>query len=144
MTRHWGEVSFHYFPYETFSAVHVSHFFLFYFILFLSYRNKAEKDRRLREKNQNNTKKFIDERKAAAMKQGKEKEKLQKAHEQQLHDLTRDIQQVIWSSLTLLCCLSFSFIFLYTLNSQCIILFSPCPHVHVHCNLFNSYPISFV
>ena len=68
----------------------------FYFILyFLSYRNKAEKDRRLREKNQNNTKKFIDERKAAAMKQGKEKEKLQKAHEQQLHDLTRDIQQVI-------------------------------------------------
>jgi phosphatidylinositol phospholipase C beta len=57
-------------------------------------RNKAEKERRLREKNQNNTKKFIEERKIAAMKQEKEKEKLRKLHEKQLEDLTRDIQNV--------------------------------------------------
>jgi len=57
-------------------------------------RNKAEKERRLREKNQNNTKKFIEERKVAAMKQEKEKEKLRKLHEKQLEDLTKDIQNV--------------------------------------------------
>jgi phosphatidylinositol phospholipase C beta len=57
-------------------------------------RNKAEKERRLREKNQNNTKKFIEERKIAAMKQEKEKEKLRKLHEKQLEDLTKDIQNV--------------------------------------------------
>lgn len=57
-------------------------------------RNKAEKERRLREKNQNNTKKFIEERKQAAMKHDKEKEKLKKLHEKQLEDLTRDIQSV--------------------------------------------------
>src|SRR5438105_4077220 len=55
-------------------------------------RNKAEKERRLREKNQNNTKKFIEERKIAAMKQEKEKEKLRKLHEKQHEDLARDIQ----------------------------------------------------
>lgn len=57
-------------------------------------RNKAEKERRLREKNQNNTKKFIDERKIMAMKQGKEKEKLDLAHKKQQEDLIRDIQLV--------------------------------------------------
>lgn len=57
-------------------------------------RNKAEKERRLREKNQNNTKKFIEERKQGAMKHDKEKEKLKKLHEKQLEDLTRDIQSV--------------------------------------------------
>ncbi|CAL8111229.1 unnamed protein product [Orchesella dallaii] len=55
-------------------------------------RNKAEKERRLREKNQNNTKKFIEERKQAAIKHDKEKEKLMKLHEKQQEDLTRDIQ----------------------------------------------------
>lgn len=57
-------------------------------------RNKAEKERRLREKNQNNTKKFIEERKITAMKQNKEKEKLLAAHAKQLEDLNRDIQLV--------------------------------------------------
>jgi phosphatidylinositol phospholipase C, beta len=58
-------------------------------------RNKAEKERRLREKNQNNTKKFIEERKMIAVKQGKEKEKLQAVHNKQLEELTKDIQLVI-------------------------------------------------
>lgn len=58
-------------------------------------RNKAEKERRLREKNQNNTKKFIEERKITAMKQGKEKEKLVAMHAKQLEDLNRDIQLVL-------------------------------------------------
>jgi len=58
-------------------------------------RNKAEKERRLREKHQNNTKKFIEERKVAAMKQEKEKEKLRKLHEKQLEELAKDIQTAI-------------------------------------------------
>ena len=57
-------------------------------------RNKAEKERRLREKNQNNTKKFIEERKIVGMKQGREKEKLMALHAKQLEELTRDIQLV--------------------------------------------------
>jgi phosphatidylinositol phospholipase C, beta len=57
-------------------------------------RNKAEKERRLREKNQNNTKKFIEERKMIAVKQGKEKEKLQATHAKQVEELTKDIQLV--------------------------------------------------
>ena len=57
-------------------------------------RNKAEKERRLREKNSNNTKKFIEERKNAAMKQNKEKEKLRKFHEKQLHELERETESV--------------------------------------------------
>ncbi|XP_015785059.1 1-phosphatidylinositol 4,5-bisphosphate phosphodiesterase [Tetranychus urticae] len=55
-------------------------------------RNKAERERRLREKNSNNTKKFIDERKNAAMRQNKEKEKLKKLHEKQLQDLTKEME----------------------------------------------------
>nr|XP_054929159.1 1-phosphatidylinositol 4,5-bisphosphate phosphodiesterase-like [Dermacentor andersoni] len=54
-------------------------------------RNKAERERRLREKNSNNTKKFIEERKSAALKQSKERERLKKVHEKQLHDLQREI-----------------------------------------------------
>lgn len=57
-------------------------------------RNKAERERRLREKNSNNTKKFIDERKNAAMRQNKEKEKLKKLHEKQLQDLTKEMENV--------------------------------------------------
>uniref|UniRef100_A0A6B0VFW6 1-phosphatidylinositol 4,5-bisphosphate phosphodiesterase n=3 Tax=Ixodes ricinus TaxID=34613 RepID=A0A6B0VFW6_IXORI len=54
-------------------------------------RNKAERERRLREKNSNNTKKFIEERKSAALKQSRERERLKKIHEKQLHDLQREI-----------------------------------------------------
>ncbi|XP_069940741.1 1-phosphatidylinositol 4,5-bisphosphate phosphodiesterase-like isoform X1 [Cherax quadricarinatus] len=58
-------------------------------------KTKADRDRRLKEKNQNNTKRFIEERKISAMKQGKQKEKLKKVHEQQMTELTRDIQMAI-------------------------------------------------
>ncbi|GIZ01630.1 1-phosphatidylinositol 4,5-bisphosphate phosphodiesterase [Caerostris extrusa] len=58
-------------------------------------RNKAERERRLREKNSNNTKKFIEERKSAALKQSKEREKLKKVHEKQLQDLARETEQAI-------------------------------------------------
>ncbi|GAB6030959.1 hypothetical protein CHUAL_007783 [Chamberlinius hualienensis] len=54
-------------------------------------RNKAEKDRRLREKNSNNTKKFIEERKSKAMHQTKEKEKLKIQHDKQMQELTREL-----------------------------------------------------
>ncbi|KAF8792324.1 1-phosphatidylinositol 4 like protein [Argiope bruennichi] len=60
-------------------------------------RNKAERERRLREKNSNNTKKFIEERKTAALKQSKEREKLKKVHEKQLQDLARETEQSIES-----------------------------------------------
>lgn len=57
-------------------------------------RNKAERERRLREKNSNNTKKFIEERKSAAMRQNKEKEKLKKMHEKQMLDLSKEMENV--------------------------------------------------
>jgi len=57
-------------------------------------RNKAERERRLREKNSNNTKKFIEERKNAAIRQNKEKEKLKKLHEKQFQDLERETESV--------------------------------------------------
>ncbi|CAG0883048.1 unnamed protein product [Cyprideis torosa] len=58
-------------------------------------RNKADKERRLREKNQNNTKKFIDERRIAAMKQEKEMERLKKQHETQWADIAKEIQHAV-------------------------------------------------
>lgn len=58
-------------------------------------RNKAERERRLREKNSNNTKKFIDERKTAALKQSKEREKLKKIHEKQLQDLAKETENAL-------------------------------------------------
>ncbi|CAL1299500.1 unnamed protein product [Larinioides sclopetarius] len=58
-------------------------------------RNKAEKERRLREKQSNNTKKFIDERKAAAMKQNRERDKLTKAHDKQHNELTKNTQNEV-------------------------------------------------
>ena len=57
-------------------------------------RNKAERERRLREKNSNNTKKFIDERKAAASKQNKERERIRKQHEKQFQELSRETDYV--------------------------------------------------
>lgn len=57
-------------------------------------KTKADRDRRLKEKNQNNTKRFIEERKIHAMKQGKQKEKLKKIHDQQQKELSKDIQMV--------------------------------------------------
>lgn len=59
-----------------------------------SLKSKAEKERRIREKNSNNTKTFIEERKAAAMRQDKRREKLKKTHEVQLNDLSKYVQNV--------------------------------------------------
>ena len=42
----------------------------------------------------NNTKIFIDERKAAAMRQDQRKEKLKKTHDVQLNDLVKHVQNV--------------------------------------------------
>jgi len=47
--------------------------------------------RRFREKKQQNTKKFIEERKTIQIKQGCEKEKLKITHEKQVKDLDKDI-----------------------------------------------------
>lgn len=57
-----------------------------------SLKSKAEKERRLREKHSNNTKIFIDERKTAAMRQEKRREKLRKQHESQMNELSKYVQ----------------------------------------------------
>ncbi len=59
-----------------------------------SLKTKADKDRRLREKNQANTKKFLDERKNNAIKQNKRKEKQKKVHQTQLEDISKWIADV--------------------------------------------------
>ncbi len=55
---------------------------------------KAEKERRLKEKNQANTKKFMDERKNTTMKQNKKREKQKKLHETQLQEISQYIKSV--------------------------------------------------
>jgi phosphatidylinositol phospholipase C, beta len=57
-------------------------------------KTKNDKDRKLREKKQNNTKKFMDERKVAKIKQDKERERLRKKHEKQLDELTKTFNNV--------------------------------------------------
>lgn len=57
-------------------------------------KSKGEKDRRLREKKEQNTKKFMQERKTVQIKQGREKEKLTKSHEKQVADLDGEITSV--------------------------------------------------
>lgn len=57
-------------------------------------KTKGDKDRRLREKKQQNTKKFVEERKTTDIKQGREKEKLKVTHEKQVGDLDKDINTV--------------------------------------------------
>ncbi|XP_071056681.1 1-phosphatidylinositol 4,5-bisphosphate phosphodiesterase isoform X2 [Onthophagus taurus] len=58
-------------------------------------KSKQEKERRLREKQQNNTKRFVDERKIKISKQNNEKEKLKIKHGKQLEMLSHDIQKMI-------------------------------------------------
>ena len=53
-----------------------------------------EKERRLKEKNQANTKKFMDERKNMALKQNKKREKQKKLHETQLQEIINYIKSV--------------------------------------------------
>ena len=57
-------------------------------------RTKGEKDRRLKEKKQNNTKKFTDERKFALMKKDKEMNALGTKHEKEIENLMKDVQTV--------------------------------------------------
>ncbi|XP_035795206.1 1-phosphatidylinositol 4,5-bisphosphate phosphodiesterase-like isoform X1 [Anopheles albimanus] len=58
-------------------------------------KTKGEKDRRLREKKQNNIKRFMDEKKTATIKQNREKEKLKVTHDKQLEELANDVQKLI-------------------------------------------------
>ncbi|XP_043519427.1 1-phosphatidylinositol 4,5-bisphosphate phosphodiesterase-like isoform X1 [Frieseomelitta varia] len=58
-------------------------------------KTKGDKDRRLREKKEQNTKKFMQERKTVQIKQGREKEKLKTIHEKQVANLDGDIQATI-------------------------------------------------
>jgi len=59
-----------------------------------SLKTKAEKERRIREKNDYNTKKFIDERKSQAIKHAKEGEKLRKVHEKQMEELNKYLHNI--------------------------------------------------
>ena len=57
-------------------------------------RNKGDRERRLKEKNDINTRRFIEERRQKAMMHDKEKEKLRQVHEHQMQQLTKDIKLV--------------------------------------------------
>uniref|UniRef100_A0A3B3TPI2 1-phosphatidylinositol 4,5-bisphosphate phosphodiesterase n=1 Tax=Poecilia latipinna TaxID=48699 RepID=A0A3B3TPI2_9TELE len=59
-----------------------------------SIKNKAERERRVRELNCSNTKKFLDERKRLAMKHQKEMEQLEKNQTEQLDKLEKHNEQV--------------------------------------------------
>uniref|UniRef100_A0AAQ4NNN3 1-phosphatidylinositol 4,5-bisphosphate phosphodiesterase n=1 Tax=Gasterosteus aculeatus aculeatus TaxID=481459 RepID=A0AAQ4NNN3_GASAC len=59
-----------------------------------SIKNKAERERRVRELNSSNTKKFLDERKRLAMKHQKEMEQLEKNQREQLDKLEKFNEQV--------------------------------------------------
>ncbi|CAG0914190.1 unnamed protein product [Notodromas monacha] len=56
-------------------------------------KNKAEKDRLMKERTANNTKKFIEERKTAAIQQDKEKTKLEKTHKEQVEKVQVEKKQ---------------------------------------------------
>ncbi|XP_031839544.1 1-phosphatidylinositol 4,5-bisphosphate phosphodiesterase [Nomia melanderi] len=58
-------------------------------------KSKGDKDRRLREKKEQNTKKFMQERKTVQIKQAREKEKLTKSHEKQVAELDGEITAAI-------------------------------------------------
>lgn len=64
-------------------------------------KTRGIKEGRLREKQQNNTKKFMEERKVAQMIQNREKEKLKLIHEKQLEEVQKEMNGVSnekWSS----------------------------------------------
>ncbi|PBC34098.1 1-phosphatidylinositol-4,5-bisphosphate phosphodiesterase [Apis cerana cerana] len=58
-------------------------------------KTRGIKEGRLREKQQNNTKKFMEERRIAQMIQNREKEKLKVIHEKQLEELQKDMNAVM-------------------------------------------------
>ena len=57
-------------------------------------KSRGIKEGRLREKQQNNTKKFMEERKIAQMVQNREKERLKDIHEKQLDELQKEMNGV--------------------------------------------------
>lgn len=57
-------------------------------------KTRGIKEGKLREKQQNNTKKFMEERKIAQLIQNREKEKLKVIHEKQLEELQKDMNAV--------------------------------------------------
>ena len=59
-----------------------------------SLKTRGIKEGRLREKQQNNTKKFMEERKMAQIIQNREKEKLKMIHNEQVEELQKDINAV--------------------------------------------------
>ncbi|XP_069811534.1 1-phosphatidylinositol 4,5-bisphosphate phosphodiesterase beta-4 isoform X2 [Dendropsophus ebraccatus] len=62
-----------------------------------SIKNKAERERRVRELNSSNTKKFLEERKRLAMKQSKEMDQLKKAQLEHLELLEKQNEQLLKS-----------------------------------------------
>ncbi|RMC07924.1 hypothetical protein DUI87_15395 [Hirundo rustica rustica] len=60
-----------------------------------SIKNKAERERRVRELNSSNTKKFLEERKRLAMKQSKEMDQLKKVQLEHLEVLEKQNEQVL-------------------------------------------------
>uniref|UniRef100_A0A1I8FGK0 phosphoinositide phospholipase C n=1 Tax=Macrostomum lignano TaxID=282301 RepID=A0A1I8FGK0_9PLAT len=56
-------------------------------------RNKAERDRRVREVNENNTKKFIEERKRLVNRQSNTREALEREHAEQVGRVTRALDE---------------------------------------------------
>ena len=59
-----------------------------------SIKNKAEKDRRVKETTANNTKKFFEERKMASILHAKEREKLSLAHKKQMEEIIQEVRAV--------------------------------------------------
>ncbi|CAK9302716.1 unnamed protein product [Gordionus sp. m RMFG-2023] len=57
-------------------------------------KNKAERERRVRELNSNNTKKFIDERKRIAMKHSKEMDSMKKVHQEEIEALEKENEKM--------------------------------------------------
>ena len=57
-------------------------------------KTKGIKEGRLREKQQNNTKRFMEERRVAQMIQNREKEKLKLIHEKQLEEVQKEMNGV--------------------------------------------------
>ncbi|KAH8420464.1 hypothetical protein KR009_010603 [Drosophila setifemur] len=58
-------------------------------------KTKNEKDRRLREKRQNNVKRFMEEKKQIGVKQGRAMEKLKLAHSKQVEEFSTDVQKLM-------------------------------------------------
>ena len=57
-------------------------------------KTKGDKERRLREKKQNNIKKFMDEKKNLGIKHNREKEKLKVSHEKSKAEMDTEIDHV--------------------------------------------------